>query len=336
MPTLTLLHDREPSDFLRTQVQCAYPDVAITSRLDEAGYQVSATSVERPAAQVADILQLFLDLETVSALPANQVKECAFVAMLDRLNAVRAPYLLRYLLHSKAGLDADRFAAYRGSLQGPGMVLQHGHTQLHRYRAIEPWLPGGPVLIDIGCGRAYYLRRLAPRYQKAWGQEADLPTRQEGSRQLRGHGIVGVPIHGAFECHGTLPAGAHVLLTEVLEHVPLATARLWLDHLARQPVARLVLTVPNRDFNPHYGLTDGIRHPGHLWEPSLAEFTALAQRHLGTGWQITIQSIGDQVEGIAAGTLCVADRCNPPPPTNPRLQRRFAADTTWDNRAVRG
>lgn len=308
MPLATQLAPAAPTDYIKIQFELAYPGLAIDALPDAGGVRWLAYSPHLTGFQLAAVLQLMRDLETVSELPANQVKEAEFVAMLERLNEARAPYLIRYLLQSTSGISDDRFDAYRHSIQGPGMRLLAGHTQQHRYRAIERELLGGGTLVDIGCGKAYYLRRLAGRYQQAWGYEADPDVRRLGTLALNSHGVKGVKIHGAFTLDKWIPETAHVLVTEVLEHIPRADATAWLGHLGQQPAGRLVLTVPNQEFNQYYGLTDGTRHPGHQWEPTFAEFQALVSENLGDGWDLRVVGIGDSVDGIFASTMCVATR----------------------------
>jgi len=62
-------------------------------------------------------------------------------------------------------------------------------------------------------------------------------------------------------------AGASVLLSEVVEHMPKRAATEILFELLRAGVKEILLTAPNGDFNQHFFL-EGMRHPDHDWEPA--------------------------------------------------------------------
>lgn len=228
------------------------------------------------------------------------------------LNASKAPYFIRYLFSRNAIKTEADFQALKPALETVGIDLNFSHSQRHRYDAIAPCFPGGDVMVDIGCGNGYYLRRLAPRYKSVIGFEADGPTRKEAGWQMKIKGLTRVCLSGAFDSEAYIPSGAHVLMTEVLEHMPKATARAMLMLLSFQPAAQMVFTVPNHAFNRHYNLADGaFRHWDHQWEPDAAEFSDLMKSVFGKAWNVEIYGIGDAVDDVYSGGLCRVTRKTP-------------------------
>jgi hypothetical protein len=214
----------------------------------------------------------------------------------------------------------------RPALQPDNMQLHYGHSQQHRYDALEVLFTGGQTFVDIGCGKATYLRTLAPRYKYAVGFEAHGPTRAEAkgimSRMQLGH----VKVYGGFDTEKFLPPGSHVLMTEVLEHMPKEMASALLQNLATQPAQRMVFTVPNRDFNVYYGMAPGdFRHWDHHWEPSFEEFETMMRELLGKGWTLDIYGVGDAVDGVHTGIVCLA---------RPKKMQKKADDFAWMSDAL--
>lgn len=229
------------------------------------------------------------------------------------LNQAQAPYYPRYVLSRNLLSEPSRFERFQDELQSPGMHLNPGNSQDHRIRAIDPWLPKGHTLVDIGCGKATYLRTLAHRYKKAIGFDADPYSRALATQELQAQGLGHVKVFGPFEAQHYVPDFAHVLMTEVLEHMPLETARGLLGRLNGQNAERMVFTVPNRDFNLQYGLAPGdFRHWDHHWEPNAAEFEALMRDSFSAKrWTLQFAPVGDIVDGVSSGCLCVVKRSPP-------------------------
>lgn len=226
------------------------------------------------------------------------------------LNQVQAPYYPRYVVARNVLKESSLFERFRDALQGPAMCLNPGNSQEHRIRAIDPWLPKGHTLVDIGCGKATYLRILAHRYKKAIGFDADPYSRALAVQELQAGGLGHVKVFGSFDTQHYVPDFAHVLMTEVLEHMPLKTARELLGRLNEQNAERMVFTVPNREFNLQYGLAPGdFRHWDHHWEPNTDEFEALMRESFSAKrWALQFEPVGDVVDGISSGCLCVVKR----------------------------
>lgn len=297
-----------------TAFQRAYPEISAVCEPTDSAQVMLRFSTVLPVRQLRAALQALCQLQA-AVVPGETLTPAEAVAQAAAFVGAQAPYYLRYLFVREALQDPAAFAAARPVLEQGGFSLNPGHSQSHRYQALEPYFPGGQHFVDIGCGKAYYLRRLAERYAAATGFEADAATRARAQALLRHHRLGRVRLCGAFDAAQRIPAGAHVLMTEVLEHIPHATAVQVLRRLATQPAQRLVFTAPNRDFNGHYGVAPGaFRHWDHRWEPDFEEFAALMLDCFSRDWRLEICGIGDAVDGVHASSLCCATRVTPTQP----------------------
>lgn len=232
--------------------------------------------------------------------------DLAMESLVELLDPARAPYFIRYTTARDFLIDKSRFDRWSSRVQGPDIALASGGTQDQRFAAIEPHFTGeGNALVDIGCGKAFYLRRLAPRYVQSIGFEAQTTERNRASQVLATEGLDTVTLEGAFSKQ-LLPEYADVLLTEVVEHVPYPKAIEIVRAVSQQLPRLLVITAPNREFNSNYRLEEGFRHPDHKWEPTRAEFVRFVQQATqGFAKAIAFRSVGDRVAGISTSLMAV-------------------------------
>ncbi|MED5803035.1 3' terminal RNA ribose 2'-O-methyltransferase Hen1 [Gordonia sp. Z-3] len=97
-----------------------------------------------------------------------------------------------------------------------------------------------------------------------------------------------------------------VVLMEVIEHIefdrlPTAMSSVF-DEMAPRTV---VITTPNHDHNEAYGLAGQWRHPDHRFEFTRADFAqwcaSVAEEYR---YRVTIDGVGEPVEGLGAPTQC--------------------------------
>lgn len=227
------------------------------------------------------------------------------------LNAIDAPYYARHTLIRCAIRKPTAFNAVRPLLENERFKLNFGNTQAHRFDGIKTHLPGGSVLYDIGCGELFYTRKLAKQYETIHAFDADPEIQRKNAARLAQYELTEqVSLFGEVNPQDMdIESGAHVLLTEVLEHMPLEKSKAMLTALAKQPFGRLVISVPNRTFNPHYLMAEGqMRHDDHHWEPTQEEFGALIQNHFSSEkFRIYLGGLGDAVDGVYASSMAVID-----------------------------
>ena len=101
------------------------------------------------------------------------------------LDEAEAPYFVRYIVSRDILVAPECFAKWSKRVQGPGIELCYGGTQDQRFGAIEPYFTGeGSALDDVGCGKGFYLLRLASRYNRVIGFEAQGVERERAAKAL--------------------------------------------------------------------------------------------------------------------------------------------------------
>jgi hypothetical protein len=196
------------------------------------------------------------------------------------LNAIDAPYYLRYTLQAFGISSPEVFKKVLPDLAGDKFVLHFGKTDEHRITGILPVFQKeqGPCLWDIGCGELNYTRKLASNYTKIVAFECNPEIQEKNEFRLKNRGITNVELRGMCtpESFADFQPGTDILMTEVLEHMPKEDAMALLRVIAKLPFRRAVFTTPNKDFNQFYGMDDGMsRHDDHHYEPTETEFRAM-------------------------------------------------------------
>jgi 2-polyprenyl-3-methyl-5-hydroxy-6-metoxy-1,4-benzoquinol methylase len=235
---------------------------------------------------------------------------------INAINRIDAPYFIRYLFKRNVFSNRDTFAKNKSLLDTPQIDLWHGDTLSQRKEAIFPHLGGGSVLIDIGCGELNYSIPLSAKYEQVLAYEADEEVRENAVGKATGRGVENITFKEAAtpesvdDC-SALFDGADVLITEVLEHMEKRDAQLLIQAVLKTDFNKLVITVPNAEFNVNYLMEEGqFRHDDHKWEPGFKEFsnwfTSIVRgenRVEGIVW--TTEGIGDKVNGVSTSTMIV-------------------------------
>lgn len=157
-------------------------------------------------------------------------------------------------------------------------------------------------VLDLGCGSGALLERLLlePRLRRILGvdssslalaaAEARL-TMGDGSRDER----LSLRQGSVTEIRSDLGGFGAVALVETFEHVrPSHLSRLERGIFIHLRPARVVITTPNREYNPVYGLEpDEYRHPHHRFEWDRAKFQRWASGAAGrNGYEVAFEGIG--------------------------------------------
>jgi hypothetical protein len=232
-----------------------------------------------------------------------------YIAAINRINA---PYFIRYLFKRNVFSNRDTFLKNKSLLDTNEISLWHGDTLAQRKEAIFPHLEGGAMLVDIGCGELNYTLPLSSKYEQVLAFEADDELRENMLGKLKGREVENVVLRDAAtpesidECSSLL-SGADVLITEVLEHIPLKDARELVNSVLKTEFNKLVITVPNKAFNVNYLMgEDEFRHDDHKWEMTHDEFEDWILRSKFPEWtEVEIRGIGDSVNGTFTSTMVV-------------------------------
>lgn len=181
-----------------------------------------------------------------------------------------------------------------------------GSSDLHEERldAVARVLlrEGATSVLDLGCGSGSLLLRLARErpFLRLTGIDQSLEALRTAERLLEPVRAGGAPqielrqgslLGGA----GEWPAADAAVLVETIEHLaPADLSRLERALFSELRPALVVITTPNRDFNPLLGVPAGqLRHPDHRFEWGRAKFegwaAGLGLRH---GYEASFQGIG--------------------------------------------
>lgn len=163
-------------------------------------------------------------------------------------------------------------------------------TSLHdlRIEAVLSQLQasGAASVLDLGCGRGALLKRLLPvaQFTRLVGIDIDMHALAQARQVLdldllRPHPRISVS-YGSFEEENRELAGfdAAVLL-ETIEHIDAGhLPRVERAVFAGMRPRQILVTTPNREYNPVHGLTRSERrHPGHRFEWTRAQFRHWAE-----------------------------------------------------------
>ena len=189
-------------------------------------------------------------------------------------------------------------------------------TVLHRARldaVVETLLASGVRHVaDLGCGRGELLQRLRDHDQfiRLLGVDIDARTLAFArarldldlfSRDKRLHVCL-----GSFEdsdwAEGAIDAA---VLLETIEHIdPGRLSRVERAVFRQLHLEIVVVTTPNKEYNPLHGLSAGERrHPGHRFEWTRAQFRAwcdgVAERQ---GYHVRFRDIGSPDPAVGSST----------------------------------
>lgn len=255
------------------------------------------------------VIACLADWDTYVPLP-----EAGIAKYLTTLNRAQAPYYLRHLFVSRAISNRNLFTKLLPQIQTAGMNFQFGNTQVQRHDAIKEALFNNPStlvgegLIDIGCGELYHSLKLADRYETVVGYEGNEEIVGKMTARLIKKEILNVSINHVevdaawINENSDLFEGKDVILSEVLEHREKEASIALVQALLKTKANNIVITVPNKDFNPYYSLTaDEFRHSDHKWEPTRSEFEELIynlnEEAIGR-WGCKMQNVGDTITEI--------------------------------------
>lgn len=239
---------------------------------------------------------LFVDDETV-----EKYFQC--------LAAIDAPYFIRYEFKTHLLRGQRRFDKYKSLLETSNrytLAFKAGDSVEMRMDVITSYLNFNASVIDIGCGEGRYIWKIAPKLAhgaKYHAIDVDPDCLESVSHKVRVRELTNVFTYPSLEAFETSDAlgdsttGYDIILTEVIEHMSVPEATSLVKRCLALPKLRsLVLTTPNKDFNPYYfDEEDGVRHFDHKFEFTAAEFLNWLQEFGGC---FDYLAVGDEVSGI--------------------------------------
>ena len=164
---------------------------------------------------------------------------------------------------------------------------------------------GARRVVDLGCGEGYYLRALVadPTITEVVGVDVSPRVLAKAERRLNpdrlsDHQRAKVSLRQSSVTYrdDQLAGFDAILLVEVIEHLePDRIASLEASVFAQVRPGHVIVTTPNREYNPLYGLPAGQwRHRDHRFEWSRAEFAAWAEGVASRqGYRVSLRTVGD-------------------------------------------
>jgi 3' terminal RNA ribose 2'-O-methyltransferase Hen1 len=170
---------------------------------------------------------------------------------------------------------------------------------------------GARTVLDLGCGAGRLLARLRqdPQFSRVTGVDASaeaLAVARDQLQALAGERLVLVH-HDYLRGPGPLQGHDAVVMVETIEHLdPQRLAAAERTVFAQLRPRTVVLTTPNREYNPLYGLPPGrLRDPDHRFEWDRARFRAwaagVARRN---GYAVSTNGIGQAHPQLGTPTQC--------------------------------
>ncbi|HET8686511.1 MAG TPA: class I SAM-dependent methyltransferase [Methanosarcina sp.] len=302
-----------PSLHMAQQIAATAPEGSSIEIIEDA--VVSPIKITAPTVfQALNLLQLLCVIMAIKDKDSYVQLDFASLQKFVRiLNRSKASYYPRYLLSSRAINTRDVFAKLVSELQGENMTLKFGDTRIQRYDAIYPYLTRGTTLIDIGCGEMYYSFKKAPIYEQVYSVDCDEDLAEINQAKIQKRNIENIKYLAEkatpewVESVRPIFESADVLMTEVLEHMPIEDADKLLRSVLSTDARRVVVTVPNGLFNENYAMGDAaFRHDDHHFEPTFQDWcdytVTVAQE---CGWDVSNMQAGDIVNGESVSTLTV-------------------------------
>lgn len=175
---------------------------------------------------------------------------------------------------------------------------------------------GARRVVDLGCGHGVLLRRLReyPQFTRLLGIDIDAKAIAQARQQLnldllkpdrRLHVRV-----GSFEDYDLAESGIDAaVMLETIEHIdPGRLSRVEKMVFGELRAGFVVITTPNKDYNPLHGMSEGERrHPDHRFEWSRVQFRSwcqgVAERHR---YKVCFEDVGprDPVVGSSTQMAC--------------------------------
>jgi SAM-dependent methyltransferase len=274
---------------------------------------------------------IFLLLAAFNNEDHYHIEKSLMEKLFRQLQALKLDYYVRYYIASRLLQNRKEFAKYQPLLEEHPtrqMKMFHGSTQQQRKDWIVSHLePKGMDILEVGCGAGYYALAFAKKFgtHSYYAVDTNPDELATVRRKAVKKELDNIVTYDSFEqwykadeslkyVPGSGAAPLTILLTEVLEHMPAANSLTLLTEILQSVQwSRVIITMPNREFNVFYGLGEAFRHDDHHYEPTRAEFqelvtTALQKALPDYRGKAQYCPVGDQVDGLSVSHGWVAVR----------------------------
>lgn len=231
-------------------------------------------------------------------------------------NIDNVPYFVFYLFIMRAVKSPRQFTElkpiFESYLEKSGLkanlVLEGTYRQ--RIQFIISQLEKDIPVLDIGCGELTYYKKMMTQNFTAPYYAVDTDPQFESlaqhiSRRYEEDNLV---FFHSLDEFGK-DENVNILLTEVIEHSPLAEAKELIRKALSYNFNKLIITTPNVEFNQFYNMEKDMRHDDHHFELTQQEFKTLIEE-CQTGKNIHIEyfQLGDNLNGIQPTQGCIVTK----------------------------
>lgn len=231
-------------------------------------------------------------------IPQVQMLEKVFKV----LNKNNISYYIRHLICNSGIKNVNTFADLKHLINTESINIIYGTNQEKRFSSIFSELSVNykDTIIDIGCGEGYYVSRIAPLVKEYHSFDFDKDIIYQLNKlivrkNINNHSLNEVLLNkDNFKDYESIFKNSKVILTEVVEHIPLQEATDLVNCILTSGVKQLVITTPNKQFNSNYFI-EGFRHDDHQFEMSFNEWVTFVNTLNVAGYYVNHKQIGDIV-----------------------------------------
>ena len=238
-----------------------------------------------------------------------QVEQNILLRLIEACNLLDAPYFVKHLIKTGCVHTMEDFRKVEAALnvsKTERLRFSPSTNANERFLWVRSQLPRDIDILDFGCGegRFFPLSKRIPS-STYYAVERNEGVRDEARKSAERRELENIIVLDSLEAFLQLETGREfvAVLSEVFEHNDPAYMKEVLQGLFQNPYcSKILLTTPNRDFNPFYYLQEGEkRHKDHVIEMSKAEaetyFSDVVQ---GTNFSCKTSGLGDEVNDIPA------------------------------------
>ena len=216
-------------------------------------------------------------------------------------------FMLRTVKSEKQFLDLKPLFEQYLLNEGLQVNLQWQGTKQQRMQFISTQLEMDVPILDIGCGEFEYYKKMMKLGFKAPYYAVDTDERFESmSRNVaKRYDENNLEFFNSLDDF-RLPDKLNVLLTEVIEHNSIDEAKALIRKALAYNINKMMVSVPNIEFNRFYNMEKALRHDDHLFEPTTAEFRAMIEECTAEhACRVEYFYLGDSINGIQPTQGCI-------------------------------
>jgi SAM-dependent methyltransferase len=259
-----------------------------------------------------NLLMLFITLTGDEYFNFDTESINKYMNSIERLDP---PFFIRYMFSRHMLKGKKIFNEYKSKLekttQYNSINMAYGDTAMQRRNEIEKLINFDKPIVDIGCGEGFYAIPFSQKIDKfnyhAIDIDLNLLTIVNNKAEKKEIKNITTYNRVANFLENYTKEEVDVILTEVIEHMPQNDSIELLTTIFENiNFKKMVITVPNQEFNQFYLIEDGkFRHNDHKWEPKENEFHEFMNKIIPNHFKYEFIKIGDMVNKIHTSIGCV-------------------------------